>query len=485
MMVAKKRKEGEKMKMQGIISTSSLYGNNTDSSRSKQISGGFDLILDGVKTYSVSDNLTKDNSARSAKNQDNNTEVNQTAANRRSDSKEASKLESKKDIESSKQSSALDKAANKADDEKIDEKDLEKIAALVSVISETVMDKLGLNADEFNDLLNELNMTAMDLLDAEGLQKFVLAASGEEDVLALLTNENLLAVMNDLSSQINSLKNEAGLLDLDIDVLKQLLADADKAGKNLDLQELAADDNLDSTNSIEELALSNQTKAEDTTGRSISEEMTKDDSFEAIETTSINSSQESANEEAAGNETGKFGEQNSFQTFVDNMLNSVANSARIDESQSFLSNLREIAYQIVDRIRTSITPDQTTLEMNLTPESLGKVNLTIHSRDGVMTARFVVENELSKEAIESQLGLLRESLNQQGIKVEAIEVTVSAYAFDQNSSNAEENQSDSRKNNNSGRRITLEEAFSMSEEGPEAGISTGDELLNNQINYIA
>ena len=473
------------MKMQGIISTSSLYGNNTDSSRSKQISGGFDLILDGVKTYSVSDNLTKDNSARSAKNQDNNTEVNQTAANRRSDSKEASKLESKKDIESSKQSSALDKAANKADDEKIDEKDLEKIAALVSVISETVMDKLGLNADEFNDLLNELNMTAMDLLDAEGLQKFVLAASGEEDVLALLTNENLLAVMNDLSSQINSLKNEAGLLDLDIDVLKQLLADADKAGKNLDLQELAADDNLDSTNSIEELALSNQTKAEDTTGRSISEEMTKDDSFEAIETTSINSSQESANEEAAGNETGKFGEQNSFQTFVDNMLNSVANSARIDESQSFLSNLREIAYQIVDRIRTSITPDQTTLEMNLTPESLGKVNLTIHSRDGVMTARFVVENELSKEAIESQLGLLRESLNQQGIKVEAIEVTVSAYAFDQNSSNAEENQSDSRKNNNSGRRITLEEAFSMSEEGPEAGISTGDELLNNQINYIA
>lgn len=473
------------MKMQGIISTSSLYGNNTDSSRSKQISGGFDLILDGVKTYSVSDNLTKDNSARSAKNQDNNTEVNQTAANRRSDSKEASKLESKKDIESSKQSSALDKAANKADDEKIDEKDLEKIAALVSVISETVMDKLGLNADEFNDLLNELNMTAMDLLDAEGLQKFVLAASGEEDVLALLTNENLLAVMNDLSSQINSLKNEAGLLDLDIDVLKQLLADADKAGKNLDLQELAADDNLDSTNSIEELALSNQTKAEDTTGRSISEEMTKDDSFEAIETTSINSSQESANEEAAGNETGKFGEQNSFQTFVDNMLNSVANSARIDESQSFLSNLREIAYQIVDRIRTSITPDQTTLEMNLTPESLGKVNLTIHSRDGVMTARFVVENELSKEAIESQLGLLRESLNQQGIKVEAIEVTVSAYAFAQNSSNAEENQSDSRKNNNSGRRITLEEAFSMSEEGPEAGISTGDELLNNQINYIA
>lgn len=473
------------MKMQGIISTSSLYGNNTDSSRSKQISGGFDLILDGVKTYSVSDNLTKDNSARSAKNQDNNTEVNQTAANRRSDSKEASKLESKKDIESSKQSSALDKAANKADDEKIDEKDLEKIAALVSVISETVMDKLGLNADEFNVLLNELNMTAMDLLDAEGLQKFVLAASGEEDVLALLTNENLLAVMNDLSSQINSLKNEAGLLDLDIDVLKQLLADADKAGKNLDLQELAADDNLDSTNSIEELALSNQTKAEDTTGRSISEEMTKDDSFEAIETTSINSSQESANEEAAGNETGKFGEQNSFQTFVDNMLNSVANSARIDESQSFLSNLREIAYQIVDRIRTSITPDQTTLEMNLTPESLGKVNLTIHSRDGVMTARFVVENELSKEAIESQLGLLRESLNQQGIKVEAIEVTVSAYAFAQNSSNAEENQSDSRKNNNSGRRITLEEAFSMSEEGPEAGISTGDELLNNQINYIA
>ena len=41
--------------------------------------------------------------------------------------------------------------------------------------------------------------------------------------------------------------------------------------------------------------------------------------------------------------------------------------------------------------------------MVLTPEELGRVNLTIVEQDGVMKASFVTENELAKEAIESNL----------------------------------------------------------------------------------
>jgi DNA invertase Pin-like site-specific DNA recombinase len=118
-------------------------------------------------------------------------------------------------------------------------------------------------------------------------------------------------------------------------------------------------------------------------------------------------------------------------------------------------------------------------------ESLGKVNLTIHSKEGVMTAHFVVENQISKEAIESQLSTLRETLNQQGIKVEGIEVTVSAYAFEQNTDTSDQNQSDTQKDN-SGRHITIDEAMTMSEELPgDDSMNVNNELSDNQINYMA
>jgi len=167
------------------------------------------------------------------------------------------------------------------------------------------------------------------------------------------------------------------------------------------------------------------------------------------------------------------------------MVRTVAQSeSSAIEGQGMVADLREIAYQIIDRIKLSVTPDQSSLELSLNPESLGRVKLTIESSPGGMTARFAVENQISKEAIESQLGALREALNQQGIKVEAIEVTVSTYAFDQNSNSSDQNQSDSQKSN-SGRRISMEEAFTMTEEPVEDGNAIADRLMSSQINYVA
>jgi flagellar hook-length control protein FliK len=124
------------------------------------------------------------------------------------------------------------------------------------------------------------------------------------------------------------------------------------------------------------------------------------------------------------------------------------------------------------------------MELQLNPENLGKVNLSVQSKNGVMTAQFVVQNETSKEAIESQLHTLRETLNQQGIKVEAIEVTVSTYAFEQNQESSN-NQSEAPKEH-SGRQISLEEAFNMSEVSEEENLAediTG--IRGSQIDYTA
>ena len=73
------------------------------------------------------------------------------------------------------------------------------------------------------------------------------------------------------------------------------------------------------------------------------------------------------------------------------------------------------------------------MELQLNPEHLGRVHLTITEKEGMMTAQFAAETHAAKEAIESQLMQLRETLQEQGLKVESIEVTVADFSFNQNS----------------------------------------------------
>ena len=72
------------------------------------------------------------------------------------------------------------------------------------------------------------------------------------------------------------------------------------------------------------------------------------------------------------------------------------------------------------------------MEIQLTPESLGKLNLTVVAKDGNITASITAQNDTVKAIIESQLIQLKEALNNQGLKVTEVEVTVAGQAFDQN-----------------------------------------------------
>lgn len=87
----------------------------------------------------------------------------------------------------------------------------------------------------------------------------------------------------------------------------------------------------------------------------------------------------------------------------------------------------EIISQITESIRVNISEDSTSMEMQLHPASLGTVNMQIASNGGVVTAQIIVENEAVKAALESQLVTLQESFEEQGHKVESIEVTVAGY----------------------------------------------------------
>lgn len=92
------------------------------------------------------------------------------------------------------------------------------------------------------------------------------------------------------------------------------------------------------------------------------------------------------------------------------------------------------------------------MEIQLTPETLGKVNVLVSVREGVVTAQLNVQNEQVKKALENQMITLKENFENQGVKVESVEITVQTNAFENNQNFNNQNE---QKNNTSKNRAKL------------------------------
>lgn len=362
-----------------------------------------------------------------------------------------------------------------------------QITGMLQKLQEVVMQTLGLNQEEFNQLLNQYQeaygeITTSDLLETDVLRQLVLLNSGTTDPCAFLTDEKLEQTMKQLLQTLEQIGTEAEL-ELTPQELKDLLMQSRDSEKAITEEPMIrpAEGILPSTGKEAEGKKDNNLSdvAEATRGSLHGEEES------TIEITIANDSNSGSPTDARDEETTNQDFQSQFQAFVDKLVQK-GQSTQIDMTgnEVRITELREIANQIIEQIKVVIKPEQTSMELMLNPEHLGKVNLSIQAKDGAMTAHFVVQNELSKEAIESQMQTLRDTLNQQGIKVESVEVTVAAYAFEQNTQQEHENHSEERKSQ-SGRRITLEEAFTMSEIPEEEGRNNSDGLRGSQIDYTA
>src|SRR5699024_11950887 len=80
----------------------------------------------------------------------------------------------------------------------------------------------------------------------------------------------------------------------------------------------------------------------------------------------------------------------------------------------------DLSKQIIEQIKVRLEPDQSSMEINLYPEHLGKLSFQVISKNNILTASFVTENEVTKEEIENQLHVLNEQLSNQGLEVDNI-----------------------------------------------------------------
>ena len=100
------------------------------------------------------------------------------------------------------------------------------------------------------------------------------------------------------------------------------------------------------------------------------------------------------------------------------------------QEMSRANETEEIARQILDHMKVQVKEGVSELEMQLHPASLGNVHVLLVAKEGNITAQFTAQTEAVKAALESQMVQLREQFEEQGIKVDAVEVAVSNHQFE-------------------------------------------------------
>ncbi len=312
----------------------------------------------------------------------------------------------------------------------LSEEELEKVAETVGTATaeliQQIADTFGISVEEVQAIMADMDLEPMDLLQSENLSNLLLQVSGAESSLALLTNEQLYADYQMLMEQGRATLEECSdAMGMSPEELMQAVMQLqngeevmEPVAEDVDVQEESfAESDADKDSGVE---------AED--GKDSLAQMQSSEN-RVTETTGQQGKDAGANsnhQSDAGN-TGNL----VLQTIQNE--NAQPQTAEIQAPVSTWSTeTQEMMRQIMDYMRIQVKPDMSSLEMQLHPASLGTLQIHVASEGGVLTANFVTENETVKAALESQMVQLKESFAEQGVKVEAIEVTVQTHQFEQN-----------------------------------------------------
>lgn len=348
-----------------------------------------------------------------------------------------------------------------------------------SQIVEKVTDDLDISEDELNNAMQLLGLTAMDLLNPANLAALYCEVTGNaSDPQALVLNADFTALFNDVS-QVAS-ENDAQL-----DLLSQLTASDD--GEILDADIVSSADTTDtneSTGSVNTPEKTVDSSNDDTaaSGQNIND--TADEAVKVYDGSTQDSSYQNSDEGTSSGETGngitsdentektqsKSQVDSSFDDSGERVLhhddgahsdNSVLHASvseqlntdtsfEMSQSQSRLRvDTTDIIRQIVDSISISNTTEESAINLQLTPESLGRMYINVSQKNSEISARIAVSNEAVKEALQTQMVNLKEALNNSGIRVNEVEITVASHEFERNLEQGAANDSRQQESTNS------------------------------------
>lgn len=361
-----------------------------------------------------------------------------------SDSKETFKTynsEKNSDVKNVIKKFYSDKSQIRGNEQKIDDTDIEKATAeAYSQIINVIADALNANPDEIKGIINELDINLNALSDNQNVIKIVSKYLGINNPVNVLTNDEAINAVKEINQSIseiiNELKDEFAITD---DGLKDLLSKIDTVRDTENIEDIINDEtgNVDASDDIIKVSDENNNKINiDSENDNIVPEKTtvkNEENANAGNNKEFNTDRESKSE--------LYLNENGMESIVSNLKNTITDNILTEDGIA-----DKIIKQITDDIRLYAKADTTSLEIQLEPETLGKVGITVTSKAGTITAQLVVQNEVAKEAIESQMATLKESFASQDIKVDAVEVTIASKEFEQNLDKGAGNSSEQNEN---------------------------------------
>lgn len=399
-----------------------------------------------------------------------------------SDSKETFKTynsEKNSDVKNVIKKFYSDKSQIRGNEQKIDDTDIEKaVAEAYSQIINVIADALNANPDEIKGIINELDINLNALSDNQNVIKIVSKYLGINNPVNVLTNDEAINAVKEINQSIseiiNELKDEFAITD---DGLKDLLSKIDTVRDTENIEDIINDEtgNVDASDDIIKVSDENNNKINiDSENDNIVPEKTtvkNEENANAGNNKEFNNDRESKSE--------LYLNENGMESIVSNLKNTITDNILTEDGIA-----DKIIKQITDDIRLYAKADTTSLEIQLEPETLGKVGITVTSKAGTITAQLVVQNEVAKEAIESQMTTLKESFASQDIKVDAVEVTIASKEFEQNLDKGAGNSSEQNENKRR-KHISTEELAEINETATDKETSIDNVLkeMGTTVNY--
>ena len=303
----------------------------------------------------------------------------------------------------------------------------EQLKELISEMRDTLKKSLNVDDKQLDDLLVQMNLNVLQLLQPENLQNLLLMATGKEP-LDLVTDSSLADLLQNMQQSLEMLASELEMDAQDVDsaqiteLLKQISESDQSAGARTFRTNEVVDGENHMTPETESLA----------TQKSDLPELENQAAEYTVheETTGIDVTVKSqAETEDRGTGNGEDFQQEIASGIVNRLSQAVQDTESVPTAFQTDVQQAEILQQLVDQIRVFQGNDIQKMEVQLYPEHLGKVQIQVAMKSGVMTAQITAETEIAKRAIESQLVQLKENFEQQSLKVDAVEVSVATSGF--------------------------------------------------------
>ena len=313
-----------------------------------------------------------------------------------------------------KQNAADTGKADKTDKSKQDNKSDEKVNDAVQNVKDTIKEELDVSDEDIAKAMEVLGITDNDLLSVVKVTELVSALTGA-DSITLITDDDMSGKLTSVLDAVNTAQEDiAYMLNTDVDDAVLVVRTDAVVKKDTD-----------------ETVVKN-TDSSITDNRSVSETESLSDVLAA----KVTAQGSSKNEESTGEHTGEHtGEQNhntqSYGGVADSIIQSMKDSFAdiVTEDTSRVSEA-DIVNQVIDQIKLSSGRELTSIEVMLNPERLGSVHVTVTAKNGILSAQIAAQNEQVKTALENQVTALKENFQNQGIKVEAVEITVMTHQFE-------------------------------------------------------